>query len=163
MRDEALEETLGDAVATGEARRKAGELLAETHMGFLAVADDAGPYVVPISFAYDGEDIYFHGGEGKRSRALEGEPRVCLAVTSDPKLVKGDDPCSDNFRCHSALVFGRAFRLESEAEKDAALRTVVAKYHPEAAGEPLTPSKVAGTTVYRMEIRAITYRELPGD
>lgn len=163
MKDEALEDALGDAVATGEARRKAGELLATTHTGFLALVDEEGPYVVPISFAYDGEDVYFHGGEGKKSRALEGEPRVCLAVTSDPKLVKGDDPCSDNFRCDSVLVFGRAVRLESAAEKDAALRTVVAKYHPEAAAGPLTPTKVAGTTVYRMEIRAVTHRELPGD
>ncbi|MHB0979486.1 MAG: pyridoxamine 5'-phosphate oxidase family protein [Thermoleophilia bacterium] len=163
MRDKALEAALGDAVATGEARVKAGELLASSRVGFLSVTDDDGPYVVPISFAYDGEDIYFHGGEGKKSRALEVEARVCMAVTSAPELVKGDDPCSDNFRCGSALAFGRAVRLESTLEKDAALRTIVAKYHPEAAADPLRPEKVAGTTVYRMEIRALTYRELPGD
>lgn len=127
MRDEALEASLGDAVATGEARGKAGGLLTSSPTGFLSLTDDDGPYVVPISYAYDGEDIYFHGGEGKKSRALEVEVRVCLAVTS------------------------------------AALRTIVAKYHPEAAADPLRPEKVAGTTVYRMEIRALTYRELPGD
>ncbi|MBU2601411.1 MAG: pyridoxamine 5'-phosphate oxidase family protein [Actinobacteria bacterium] len=163
MIDETLEGSLGDAVATGEARRKAGELLAAAHTGFLALADEEGPYVVPISFAYDGENIYFHGGEGKKSRALEAESRVCLAVTSDAELVKDDDPCSDNFRCDSTLVFGRVVRLESMIEKDAALRTVIAKYHQEAAADPLAPSRVAGTTVYRMEIRAITYRKLPGD
>lgn len=163
MRDEALEGVLGDAVATAEARRKAGELLAAAQTGFLALADEEGPYVVPISFAYDGEDIYFHGGEGKKSRALETEPRVCLAVTSNPELVKGDDPCSDNFRCDSVLVFGRVAGLESAPEKDAALRTIVAKYHPEEAAATLAPRRVAGTTVYRMEVRAVTYRELPGD
>lgn len=162
MRDKALEAALGDAVATGEARGKAGELLASSPMGFLSLTDDNGPYVVPISYAYDGEDIYFHGGEGKKSRALEVEARVCLAVTSAPELVKGDDPCSDNFKCGSVLAFGRAVRLESTLEKDAALRAIVAKYHPEAAADPLRPEKVAGTIVYRMEIRALTYRELPG-
>lgn len=163
MRDEALEATLGDAVATGENRKKAGELLASSPVGFLALTDEHGPYVVPISFAYDGEDIYFHGGEGKKSRALEAEERVCLSVTSEPELVKGDTPCADNFRCGSALVFGRAAPLESTFEKDAALRTIVAKYHPEAVAETLKPEKVGGTIVYRMEIRALTYRELPGD
>lgn len=163
MRDEALEATLGEAVAKGEERRKAGELLASAPLAFLALADEHGPYTVPISFAYDGEDIYFHGGEGKKSRALEAEPRVCLGVTSEPELVKGDNACAHNFRCASALVFGRVISLESEVEKDAALRTLVAKYDPAAAADPLAPGKVAGTTVYRMEIRALTYRELPGD
>lgn len=163
MRDEALEAQLGDAVATGEARRKAGELLASSTIGFLSLSDDDGPYVVPISYAYDGEDVYFHGGEGKKARALESEPRVCLAVTGEPVLVKGDNACSDNFRCESVLAFGRVKRLESPLEKDAGLRTIVAKYHAEAAADPLRPEKVAGTLVYRMEIRALTYREMPGD
>lgn len=163
MRDEALEATLGDAVATGEERRKAGELLASAPMAFLALVDEHGPYAVPISFAYDGEDIYFHGGDGKKARALETEPRVCLGVTSDPVLVKGVNPCKHNFRCDSALVFGRVTRLDSPADKDAALRTLAAKYDPATAAEPLPEATVTRTTVYRMEIRALTYRELPGD
>ncbi|MHB1343801.1 MAG: pyridoxamine 5'-phosphate oxidase family protein [Thermoleophilia bacterium] len=163
MKDESLEADLGEAVATGEARTKAGELLASSPVGFLALTDDHGPYVVPISFSYDGEDIYFHGGEGKKSRALAVESRVCLAVTSEPQLVKGDNACADNFRSASVLAFGHVVPLESAFEKDAALRTIVAKYHPEAAADQFKPEKVAGTTVYRMEIRALTYRELPGN
>jgi hypothetical protein len=161
--DNALEARLGEQVAVGEARVKAGELLASQDVGFLAVADEDGPYTIPISFAYDGEDVFFHGGEGKTSRALDADPRACLAVMGGSELIKGDTPCGDNVRSRTALVFGLVGLLDSTFEKDAALRTIIAKYHSDAVAAALEPETVARTLVYRMKVRAITYRELPGN
>ncbi|MHB9150185.1 MAG: pyridoxamine 5'-phosphate oxidase family protein [Thermoleophilia bacterium] len=163
MTDERLEARLGEQVAVGERRAKAGELLASQDVGFLAVVDEDGPYTVPISFAYDGENIFFHGGVGKTSLALEADPRACLAVMKGSDLIKGDTPCGDNVRSRTALVFGLVRLLDSPFEKDAALRTIIAKYDPDAVAAAFRPEKVAGTRVYSMEIRAVTYRELPGD
>jgi len=161
--DEELQARLDEQAAAGESRAKALELLASQDVGFLAVGDNDGPYVVPVSFVYDGEDIYLHGGEGKKSRALETDPRACLAVMSGSDLIKGDTPCGDNVDSRTALVFGAVTRLDSPLQKDAALRAVIAKYHPEAVTDPLDPRTIARTLVYRMEIRAVSYRELPGE
>jgi len=161
--DKALEARLGEQVAVGAARVKAGELLVSQDVGFLAVSDEDGPYTIPISFAYDGEDVFFHGGEGKMSRALDADPRACLAVMGDSALIKGDTPCGDNVSSRSALVFGLVSPLDSAFEKDAALRTIIAKYHSDSAANTLEPATIARTLVYRMEIRTITYREFPGD
>lgn len=163
MDDLGFVEGLGGAVATGEARVKAGELLASSRVGFLAVTDVDGPYCVPISFAYDGADIYFHGGQGKKASALDADPRACLLVMGDADLIKGATACDDNFKAHTALVFGAVTRLESAFEKDAALRTIIAKYHPEEVASRLDSARVERTTVYRMKLRAVTYRELPGE
>jgi hypothetical protein len=163
MGDEALEGRLGPEVATGETRTKAGSLLASSQVGFLAMSDEDGPYCVPISFAYDGEDIYFHGGKGKKSGALDAEPRVCLVVTSDPEMITGATACNVNFKAASVLAYGTVTRLTSAFEKDAALRTLIAKYYPEQAASPLEPKQVERTHVYRMTLRAVTYRELPGE
>jgi nitroimidazol reductase NimA-like FMN-containing flavoprotein (pyridoxamine 5'-phosphate oxidase superfamily) len=160
------ETTTGDPAvetAIGEARVKAGELLASAQVGFLSLASEEGPYCVPISFAYDGEDIYFHGGEGKKSRALEADPRACLTVTSDAKMTKGATACKVNFQAASVVAYGTVTCLVSAFEKDAGLRTLIAKYYPEQVASPLEPKQVERTTVYRMTLRAVTYRELPGD
>lgn len=163
MRDVELEERLGAAVTTDPATMaKAGEVLATAQVGYLAMTDEDGPYVVPVSFAYDGEKIHFHGGEGKKAAALAREPRVCLAATTTPRAVKGDKPCAYNFEYRSVLAFGRVRLLDKEGERDAALRAIIAKYHPESVTDPLDPEVFSRTTVYTMEIRALTYKQNPG-
>lgn len=37
-------------------------------------------YVVPISYAYDGEYVYAHSGDGMKLRALRARPAVCFEV-----------------------------------------------------------------------------------
>jgi len=142
-----------------EARR----VLGDARVGFLGMNDADGPYVLPVSFAYDGEVVHLHGGPGKKAAALASDTRICLAVCDDPHVILADDPCSDNFRCRTVLVYGDVLEVTDTAAKEAGLRAIIAKYHPEKAGAPLRPETVAKTLVYRIEIRAMTYRRHPED
>jgi len=119
--------------------------------------------VLPVSFAYAGDAVHLHGGPGKKSLALADDARVCLTVCSPPELITADDPCSDNFRYRSVLVYGVVTLVQDDAGREAGLRAIVTKYHPERADAPLRPATLAKTLVYRMDVRALTYRQYPED
>lgn len=164
MPDRELTARLGETVVVGEEAEKAVRLvLDDARVGFLGVHDADGPYVLPVSFAYDGEVVHLHGGPGKKATALAFDARACLAITDDPQLILADDPCSDNFRYRTVLVYGHIQEVTDAAAKETGLRAIIAKYHPDRATAPLRPETLVKTLVYRMEIRAMTYRQYPDD
>lgn len=150
-----------DAATGPEARDLADGLLRRAPVGFLAVHDASGPYVVPISFAYEGTAIYFHGGSGRKAAALDADPRACLSVTSDPVFIRGDGPCADNFAYESVVVAGTVQPLLEPAARDAALRALIVKYDPAAVEAAFDPATLAGTRVYRMQAETVGYKRYP--
>jgi nitroimidazol reductase NimA-like FMN-containing flavoprotein (pyridoxamine 5'-phosphate oxidase superfamily) len=130
-------------------------------VGCLAMAGDGWPYAVPIAYAYDGTTVFFHGAGSLKSSLLEVEPRVCLAVTTEPELTVGEGPCDDNFRYESVLVFGEVELLEDDDERDRALRVIVEKYDPAARSASFKPGTLAGTRVYALRVEALTYKRNP--
>jgi nitroimidazol reductase NimA-like FMN-containing flavoprotein (pyridoxamine 5'-phosphate oxidase superfamily) len=156
-----LKARLGDGIAEGEDARDAGRVLAEVAVGYLAVEGAGWPYVVPINFAYDGSAVYFHGGGSLKAALLEADPRVCLAVTTQPRFMPGEGPCDDNFRYESVLVFGEVETLGDDVERDRVLRLIVEKYDPAARAVPFKPSTFKGTQVCALKVAALTYKRNP--
>jgi nitroimidazol reductase NimA-like FMN-containing flavoprotein (pyridoxamine 5'-phosphate oxidase superfamily) len=161
MDSEELRARLGDAVVAGEAAMAAMQVLTEASVGYLAMAGGGWPYVVPIAYAYDGATVFFHGAGSLKSSLLEVEPRVCLAVTTQPELMIGDGPCDDNFRYESVLVFGEVELLDDDDERYRALRVIVEKYDAAARSASFKPSTFAGTRVYALRVEALTYKRNP--
>jgi nitroimidazol reductase NimA-like FMN-containing flavoprotein (pyridoxamine 5'-phosphate oxidase superfamily) len=140
---------------------EARELLAQALSGCLGVVDEEGPYLVPISFAQEADRLYFHGGAGRKAAALERDPRVCLSVNSAPELVRGPDPCADNFDYRSVLVFGRARLLIDEDERQAGLRALARKYHPTTGEYRFRPETAARTLLYVLEVDRVSWKQHP--
>jgi len=61
----------------------------------LAMADGDSPYLVPLSFGYDGEAIYFHtAAAGMKIDYIERNNRVCFELERQAELVAdGPDAC----------------------------------------------------------------------
>jgi len=153
-----LLELLGKGIATGERAAAAEDVLTRAEFGFLGMPGEGWAYVVPISFAYADGTVYFHGGGHLKASLLESEHVTCLSVLADPRLrVAGDDPCRDDFTYESVLAFGVPRQAVRE-EREAALRVIVAKYHPDAAMAPLDAKVFARTSVYVMKVLALTYK-----
>ena len=58
---------------TLEAQRIEGmaeSMVDEAVYGFLGMVSEGEPYTIPISFARQGQTIYFHGGRGRKAEAL---------------------------------------------------------------------------------------------
>ncbi|OFW61095.1 MAG: hypothetical protein A2133_00495 [Actinobacteria bacterium RBG_16_64_13] len=148
---------------TPEEQRSAEEVLQKAPFAFLAMSSSAGPYVVPVNFAYASGRILFHTGAGKKTDALAADARVCVAVTSDETFDQGPSPCKDGYSFRSVLAEGDAHLLENPEEREKALHVIVAKYDPGAAGLPFDEAVLARTLVYAVAIERLSYRHLRRD
>ncbi len=64
------------------------ELLHREVIGRLGCLSDGRVYVVPITYAYDGECVYAHSGDGMKLRAMRANPEVCFEVEQVDDLAR---------------------------------------------------------------------------
>lgn len=83
-------------------------ILSSQVVGRLACTEGRQPYIVPVTYTYDGEYIYGQTNEGKKLEMLRKNPAVCFEV----------DIMTDMTNWQSVIVFGEFEELtETEAEK----------------------------------------------
>lgn len=106
---------------------------------------DGRPYLVPLAYGYDGENIYAHSGPGRKLDFMRAEPRVTFEVD--------EGVASDSWR--SVIVEATFHEIDDPDERHHALRTL----YPEP--DPI-PDLGAMTTVFKLMITAKSGRyELP--
>ena len=108
-----------------ESREEMEQLLREEAVGYLGLAMDGKPYVVPLNYGYVDGKILFHGAfTGKKMEYLEANPQVCFTVARQSGQVRrhGEgDPCHvDN---DSVICYGTARVIEDVEERQAVLTT----------------------------------------
>lgn len=65
----------------GEMTSEQIEQLLRTEMiGRVGCYSDGKVYIVPVTYAYDGNYIYAHSSEGRKVRMMREHPRVCFEV-----------------------------------------------------------------------------------
>ena len=83
-------------------------ILSSQALGRLACTDGEHPYIVPLTYTYDGEYIYGQTTEGMKLEILRKNPNVCFEV----------DRLTDMRNWQSVIVYGMFEELKAkEAEK----------------------------------------------
>jgi len=99
----------------------------------LGMVSEGEPYVVPISFGYDGEAVYLHcAREGRKVAPLLAGQRICLEWDAPGELVRGEQACSFSQRYRSVIAWGTPEVLRDPQEQARALDLLLEHY----AGEP---------------------------
>ncbi|HKP35641.1 MAG TPA: pyridoxamine 5'-phosphate oxidase family protein [Pyrinomonadaceae bacterium] len=93
------------------------ELLQRQHFGHLGCARDNRPYVVPMNYAYDGEELYFFTTSGMKTRFIDANPQVCLQV----------EEVTDSTHWRSVMVTGIATHLTSHDDVERAMGLITAR------------------------------------
>jgi nitroimidazol reductase NimA-like FMN-containing flavoprotein (pyridoxamine 5'-phosphate oxidase superfamily) len=90
-----------------------GRVLAEADTAYVACLADGEPYVTSMSFVVVDGAVCFRTGEGKRSHALDVDPRVCIVA----------DVATDDGGWRSVIIWGEAEQIDGDraAEVIAAL------------------------------------------
>ena len=121
----------------------------------LGLCDDGRPYVVPMSFGYDGERLVFHGAaEGRKVDILKKNDRVCAEFEIVGDLITGDMACGWSVKYESAIVFGRARILEDLEAKREALACLTRRHSDRTWDFP--EAMLARTLVFTVEIEDVT-------
>ncbi len=82
-------------------------------------------YVVPITYAYDGNYVYAHSTEGMKLHMMRANPHVCFEV----------DDMDDLANWQSVISWGTFEELHGEQAQDA-LQLLIGRIEPHLTGPP---------------------------
>ena len=136
------------------------EVLSRGTSGVLALLGDGDwPYAVPMSYAFDGEKLYFHcAREGHKLDAIRREARASFCVVDRDEVVP--EEYTTYFR--SVIVFGRVRVLENEAQMRAAIELLARRYFPQDSAENRRRAierEWAGLCMLEMDIEHMSGKE----
>ncbi len=127
-------------------REEASGLLGRLPYGRLGLAFENEAYVVPVSFAYDGEAIWFQiAREGKTTTYLQANPQACFEVDEVTEAGWGSVICYGNVTLSDTLESKREFLKLCGAE-------------------PAPDSEIEQTQMYicMLSLEEVTGRRSPG-
>jgi nitroimidazol reductase NimA-like FMN-containing flavoprotein (pyridoxamine 5'-phosphate oxidase superfamily) len=122
----------------------------------LAFAVHNEPYMVPMSFGYDGGHLYFHTARsGKKIDCIEANNRVCFELERGVELVENDRrACDWTFAFESVIGFGTITEVVEPDEKTIALNHIM-EHHSGRRWE-LGSDEVNGVRVWRLAVESMT-------
>ena len=98
--------------------RESRELLRNQNIGRLGCCRGSMPYVIPVNYFFDGEDIYIHSMPGRKIQIMRANPHVCLHV----------DEIEDTFNWLSVIAFGLFEEVYDTTERDRILAAMFQKF-----------------------------------
>ncbi len=92
------------------------------HVGFV---EDGQPYVLPMSYARDGNKLYVHGSASSRLlKALAGGTPCCITVTLIDGIVLARSLLHHSMNYRSVVIIARGRALTKGEEKNRALERI---------------------------------------
>jgi nitroimidazol reductase NimA-like FMN-containing flavoprotein (pyridoxamine 5'-phosphate oxidase superfamily) len=132
-------------------------LLLRAGFGHLGCARDDHPYVVPMHYAYDSQDLYFFTTVGAKTELMAANPEICFQVE---EIINPRRWCS-------VMVVGKAKRITKPNEMESAMQLILER------NPTLTPAlnktKIGAWTrlnsivVYRVRPSAVHGRKTIGE
>lgn len=115
-------------------------ILARHRLCILSVVDGGAPYAVPLFYGFDGATLHLGLAEGRKTRALDANPALCITVT---ELGEGDAWASVQVTGVAEWVEEPAARAESVRalmEHNRRIRALRRDAAGETAGAPAPPA-----------------------
>lgn len=140
-------------------RRQIDEIIRGSLVCRVAMAKDNAPYVVPMSFGYDGAAIYLHTApNGKKIECFEANPQVCFEFERNVELRR--DPqvaCKWTFSFESVIGYGTINELVEPAQKEHALNEIMRQYSGKTWS--FEDASVAKVRIWKIAITSMTGKQ----
>ncbi|MDI6771721.1 MAG: pyridoxamine 5'-phosphate oxidase family protein [bacterium] len=106
------------------------KIMAQAQVCRLGLCKDNAPYVVPVSFGYDGAFIYFHTArEGMKLDYLASNNRVCFELEHDVKVIPSSaEACEWSVSFYSVIGFGTVEEIVDPPSKVHAVNQIMKHY-----------------------------------
>jgi nitroimidazol reductase NimA-like FMN-containing flavoprotein (pyridoxamine 5'-phosphate oxidase superfamily) len=126
----------------------------------IALSKDNQPYIVPVSYGYDGDAIYFHTQSkgGLKLEYLAANNQVCFEIEDNVNLIRHDEkPCEWSFTFQSVIGFGKVTELAQDEEKIEGLQHIMRHYSKKDWGFEGIP--LAAVAVWKITIDSVTGKQ----
>ena len=121
----------------------------------LALAQENQPYVIPLSFGFKNNTLYFHSSpEGKKIDMLKKNSMVCFQFDLGHEVVADEEACKWGIKYRSVIGFGKASFVEDLEEKRKGLNVIMEHYSGRSFQYP--ESAIENTVVIKVEIESMT-------
>jgi uncharacterized protein len=123
----------------------------------LGLCKDGIPYVVPISFGYDGQHIFFHGArEGTKVDYMTANSRVCVEFEADVRLAADErSACGWSVSYRSVIGHGLVAEITDPDAKRHALNQIM-KHYAGRDNWAFDPGQLARTRTWCVTIESVT-------
>jgi len=135
------------------------EIISRSTVCRLGLSRDNVPYVIPVSFGYDGVALYIHTAHtGRKIEFFEANPAVCIEFEHAVSLKPHEsDPCNWSFSFQSVVGYGIISELTDPAEKNTALHVIMKQYSE---GKwCISEAGVAGVRVWKIAIENLSGKQ----
>lgn len=96
----------------------------------LGLCKDNVPYIVPVSFGYDGTALYFHTAvDGRKTEFITANNQVCFEIEHEVVIVpNAERACGWSFSFYSVIGYGTVEELIEDADRTRGLQLVMQHY-----------------------------------
>lgn len=153
--------------AAGRARYGKEEVLGILDVGLIAhvgVSTPEGPLVLPMAYGHDGEHLFLHGAVANHLLGSGEGQEVCVTVTHLDGLVMARTPFHNSMNYRSAVIRGKARRIDEDERKGYALKLVTDHVVENwDSGRPPSSSDLRKTLVLEVPLTEASAKARSGD
>ncbi len=146
-----------------ENRKEIDTIINGSEVCRLALAKENVPYLVPLSFGYDGNAIFIHTARaGKKIDYFEANSSVCFEFERNLQFVHGGEgPCNSTYSFETVIGYGTISEEVDPKAKDYALSQITHQY----TGTQTSFDKQAidSVRVWKVSITSLEGKKLPGN
>ena len=129
----------------------------------VGLIDGDRPYVVPMNFGRDGDDLWLHAtsASGLKLDCIKAHPQVCIEADHLIRMVIGPSACG-HWTSHylSVIGFGTAEIVEDYALKIQGLTAIMRKYSGREDWD-FEEAQLSKTAVIRIRLESLTGKRSP--
>lgn len=142
-------------------RELINRIIDQSQICHLACCLDNQPYVIPISFGYDGNTIYFHTARaGKKNEIFLKNPQVCLGFESTVNLITDqENACGWTFDFQSVIATGEIEEIEQPDLKKYGLNQIMLHYSGR--NWKMPEREISKTKIWGVKLKTITGKRSP--
>lgn len=134
------------------------ELLHQGTILYLGMCEGERPYVLPLSYGYDGQAIYIHSSlEGRKVDILSINPQVSFVIEPLRELNTADRSCKWGYRYRSVVGEGIITQVVDPEAKATALDVLMHQHG--GTGGDYGSKALAHTLILRLEITNLSGKQ----
>lgn len=114
-----------------EDRNEINDILKQCKTCYVSMSDGDIPYVLPLNFGIDGDNVILHSApHGRMWETLKKNPKVCIVWTLGESLAWQDEQvgCSYRVQSKTVMVEGTARFIEEYEEKERLIIQFMTQY-----------------------------------
>ncbi len=125
-------------------KQKTEELLSSAETGFLGLANNNVPYIVPLNYVWFNGSIYFHGAsEGKKVDFIKNNPVASFVISDFQGTMVSPIPANTDTAYLSVMLFGDIEIVNNLSEATNAMQALLDKYVAGYYNTPLSSQHIA--------------------